>query len=308
MTAKQWDAFVSHATQDDAFTQRIEADLGRAGVRVWTDHASLRHQGPLLQALQDAILASRYVLLVWSASAEASRYVGAEWYFAWNRGIVIVPCVIDDTPLPLGLGGMLYCDFRTEYAKGLHQLVRALEQKEASAPVSSPAPSPAPPAANAQLQELGEKIYAAQLAALTAYWNGDLDQARRLSDQVEPLIYEALRHFPRNPQALNYAGYQRKNAYMVHHREEIEAWASRNDEDLDEAERLFYAVLGMVPDDPSALNGLATVLQLRRDLDAAEFFALKAVEGARKRGLDYREAEGKLALIRRQKAEHSAKG
>jgi len=301
MTAKNWDAFVSHSTKDDTFTQQVEADLGKAGISVWTDHASLRHQGPLLQVLQEAILASRYLLLVWSGSAEASRYVGAEWYFAWDRGIAIVPCVVDDTPLPLGLGGMLFCDFRTDYATGLGQLVRVFQKNEAAAP----APCPAQPATDEKLLLLGEKIYAAQGAALNAYWNGDLDQARRLSDGVEPLVYEALRHFPHDPQALNYAAYQRKNAYMVRHRQEIDTWTSRNDEDLDEAERLFYAVLGRVPDDPSALNGLATVLLLRRDLDAAEFFAVKAVEGARKRGQDYREAEGKLALIRQKKTERT---
>lgn len=297
-----WDAFVSHATGDDWFVQRVSADLDMAGMSLWTDHARLRHVGPLLRSLQDAILASRYLLLVWSGNAEASRYVGAEWYFAWDRQIAIVPCLIDDTPLPLGLGGMLFCDFRADYSDGLDQLMRVVRQK----PARSPAVPAREPAAVQPARVISDRIRERHRFVLEAYWAGDVDRARGLSDEVEPLIYEALRHFPRDPGVLNDAGYQRKNAYMVRHREEIGGWASRSDEDLDEAERLFYAVLGIVQNDPSALNGLATVLQLRRDLDAAEFFAEKAVLSARGRGIDYRDAEAKLALIRRQKIEHPA--
>jgi hypothetical protein len=37
---------------------------------------------------------------------------------------------------------------------------------------------------------------------------------------------------------------------FVSHSTKDDTWTSRNDGDLDEAERLFYAVLGRVPDDP----------------------------------------------------------
>ena len=52
------------------------------------------------------------------------------------------------------------------------------------------------------------------------------------------------------------------------------------------------------PTDPSALNGLGSILMFRRDLDAAEFFILAAIAQADRQNMDYPEARHDLALVR----------
>jgi hypothetical protein len=54
------------------------------------------------------------------------------------------------------------------------------------------------------------------------------------------------------------------------------------------------------PDDPGALNGLGSILWLRGDLDAAEFFVQRALERAQEEGLSYPYAEADLENIRRE--------
>jgi hypothetical protein len=56
------------------------------------------------------------------------------------------------------------------------------------------------------------------------------------------------------------------------------------------------------PTDPSALNGLGSILMVR-ELDAAAFFVRAAIAAARKRGMaGYPAAEHDLALIERFRA------
>jgi hypothetical protein len=56
--------------------------------------------------------------------------------------------------------------------------------------------------------------------------------------------------------------------------------------------------------DPSALNGLGSILLFERELDAAEFFVLAAIQAAERKGMGgYPEAEHDLALVRRYKAQ-----
>jgi hypothetical protein len=111
--ASRWDAFISHSSRDDSLAARLEKRLQATGVSVWIDHTNLRRRGLLLSALQDAMSHCANVVLLWSKPAAESRYVAAEWNFAWNRELPIFPCMVDDTQLPLGLAGAFYCDLRS---------------------------------------------------------------------------------------------------------------------------------------------------------------------------------------------------
>jgi Flp pilus assembly protein TadD len=98
---------------------------------------------------------------------------------------------------------------------------------------------------------------------------------------------------------VNLAGYHLKNAYMLKHWDAIQAGRAPDDPLLAQAEQRFFETLAIDPTDPSALNGLGSILMYRRDLEAAEFFILAAIAQADRMRIDYPAAQHDLALVRR---------
>ena len=109
----------------------------------------------------------------------------------------------------------------------------------------------------------------------------------------------ALKVWPLDPMILNLAGYDLKNAYMVKHWDAIQAGRGPRDPLLDASEQRFFETLAIDPTDPSALNGLGSVLIFQRDLEAAEFFIRAALAKAKRKGIPYPAAEQDLALVLR---------
>ena len=67
--------FISHSSADLSVAQGIEAALHGAGFDVWLDRSDIRVGVLLGKELQDAIAASRSVVLIWSEAAKASPWV-----------------------------------------------------------------------------------------------------------------------------------------------------------------------------------------------------------------------------------------
>lgn len=302
-TAPQWDVFISHASEDDALATRLCEDLATHHISVWVDHRDLRRKGLLLDALQTAIEQCRHVVLVWSQHSAVKRYVSAEWNFAWNRERSIVPCRTDSTQLPLGLAGYLYCDFRSSFEDGAGQLRDAL--RDVASP-SAPAPaSPGPPAPPPLVAKHAyDEIYAGQSAVLDALGQGDVARSTQLQRALDPVVTAAEQQFPHDPVILALAGYHLKNAYQIRHWTEIQSRETPSDPLLGESEQRFWEVLKYRPNDAGALNGLGSILWLRGDLDAAEFYMTRSIERARQEGYSYPYAEEDLRNLR---AERSAR-
>jgi tetratricopeptide (TPR) repeat protein len=304
-SSEPWDAFISHTSANDDLATRLEENLQEMGLNIWVDHSDLRRRGLLLSALQEALLRCAHLVLLWSQAAEQSRYVTAEWNFAWNREISILPCRLDQTLLPLGLAGYLYCDFRTDFDTGFSQLEKALRKRAPREPAlkvraSETAPSP-------DYQNMVREIYTGQDALLTDLGQGRVDAAAHLQARLEPRVEEAVRAYPEDAYLLSTAGYQKKNAYLIKYWPQIQARQSPQDPLLGEAEERFWKALQVRPDYPAALNGLGSILWLRGDLDAAEFFVQRALERAREEGLTYSYAEEDLKNIRREKQRRNSR-
>jgi tetratricopeptide (TPR) repeat protein len=290
----EWDAFVSHASEDDALATRISEHLAANKVSVWVDHQNLRRKGLLLDALQTAIEQCHHLVLLWSKDSAGSRYVNAEWNFAWNRERPIVPCQVDETKLPLGLAGYLYCDFRASFKVGAGQLRDALRGE-----APPPPPREEGPVAKSSVVK---KIYAQQNSLLSALDRGEVGRANRIQLKLDPIMASAEQQFPEDADILGLAGYHRKNAYQIKHWAAIQARQSPPDQLLAEAEARFWEALKYRPNDASALNGLGNILWLRGDLDAAEFYVKRSIERAHLEGFSYPYAEQDLENIRREKA------
>jgi tetratricopeptide (TPR) repeat protein len=98
---------------------------------------------------------------------------------------------------------------------------------------------------------------------------------------------------------LNLCGYHRKNAYMLKHWGAIQGGRPPKDPLLRHAERWFFETLFVNPNDYSGLDGLSSILIYEKELEAAEFFSLRAIALAAAHGIDYGAAKHNLAMIRR---------
>lgn len=307
-STERWDAFISHTSTDDNLASRLEQGLQETGFNIWVDHSDLRRKGLLLSALQGALLRCSHLVLLWSKAAELSRYVTAEWNFAWNREISILPCRLDQTLLPLGLAGYLYCDFRTDFDTGFSQLQQSL-RGEAAVRVSSKvrASLTTPPL---DYQQTSTEILTGQEALLMDLIQGRLNAATQKQAELDPVTEAAVRAYPDDFYLLTLAGYHKKNAYQIKYWPQLQArqFPLPQDPVLAESEQRFWEALQIRPNYSGALNGLGNILFFRDDLDAAEFFCQRAVERAKDEGISPRYFEEDLKTIRREKQRRHGRG
>jgi hypothetical protein len=293
----RFDAFLSHSSKDKPLAARLQRSLESARLVVWIDHANIRAGGLLLDALQDALSRSVNVVVLWSTAAAESRYVSAEWQAAFHLQKGIIPCLLDDTALPPFLMRYLRCDFQGAYNLGLSGLVSALKGRPAARPRRIPR-------RQGKLRDLLTKqLEVGQEEVLECLGKPapEVKKAAEFQATLDRAVREAMQSYAKDPLVLNLVGYHQKNAYLIRYWDEIQAGLAPADPLLAEAEKRFFEALSIRPDDPSALNGLGSVLILRRDLDAAEFFVRRALDRARAEHLPYAAAEHDLRLIQRMK-------
>jgi TIR domain len=289
------DAFISHSSKNRSVAAKLEQALEGAGLRVWLDDSEIRLGVLLGKELQDSIRASRVLLLLWSGHAASSRWVTSEWLTAFHMDRFIVPCVLDETPLPQCLQGSVFLRVRRVTAPVVDQLVRAVR----TAPDSSNPLAPLIRSESAEVDEAIAAIAGGQQTLGDQLSTRELGEAAATQALLDDRMDEALRTWPLEPMIVNLAGYHLKNAYMLQHWDAIQAGRAPDDPLLAQAEQRFFETLAIDPTDPSALNGLGSILMFRRDLEAAEFFILAAIAQADRMQMDYPAAQDDLALVRR---------
>lgn len=277
---------------------KLEKTLEAAGLSVWLDDSEITLGALLGKELQDSIRASRVLLLLWSDHAASSRWVASEWLTAFHLNRFIVPCVLDVTPLPQCLQGSVFLRMRQVTAAAVERLVRAVRE----APGDANALAPVMRSESPEVSEMVGRIAAGQQALHEQLAERELAVAAQLQVLLGDLADKARQAWPFEPMIANLAGYDRKNAYMVKHWDAIQAGRAPDDPLLAQAERRFFDTLAIDPADPSALNGLGTILMFRRDLDAAEFFIQAAIAQAERLEMDYSDARHDLSLVRRFKS------
>jgi hypothetical protein len=297
------DAFLSHSSKDKPVASRLVDSVEAAGFSVWFDRDNLRGGDPLIQELQDALSKSKTLILLWSKAASKSEWVDAEWQAAYYLKKKIIPCTLDRTPLRPFLLRYISCDFRESYDAGASKLLEALSKSAGrGAKVGKPRQVPAPPKAE---KSLVEDIANMQYHVTTAMQYGQMDIAASIQQRLDPLMAAAMKEYPDDSWIHNLMGYQKKNEYLIRHWDEIQERESPKDAVIDEAAKHFYAALSIQPDDPSAMNGLGSVLILRGELDTAEFYVRHALALAKAKGMSYAAAEHDLQLITKLKQEQA---
>ncbi|MFI7426675.1 toll/interleukin-1 receptor domain-containing protein [Micromonospora sp. NPDC049836] len=122
--------FLSYASADRPFVQRLAADLQRADTTAWIDQRML-DVGDDLARIEAAILQSDCMVVVVSAASMASGWVEREIGIAQGAGIRVLPALLDTVP---GSGAerftaMAFADFRRPqaYRRELFRLTAAIE-------------------------------------------------------------------------------------------------------------------------------------------------------------------------------------
>lgn len=259
---------------------------------IWVDASDISFGGLLRQELQTAIQKSRTMVLFWSENALKSRWVMAEIFTAFHLNRFIIPYVLDATPLPQFLANSAYLSLKRDHVDIGAKLSRAIS----SAPDSANKPAPLLNSRTAIVQSLLNGIGAAQIAVVEAMTK-DFQKAEEANTQVESALNSAKEMAPLDPMILNLSGYQCKNNYMFKYWDAIQAGRAPKDPLLLDGERYFFETLCVDPLDPSALNGLGSILMFERELDAAEFFQRRAIELVKRSGGNYEAAQHDLDLI-----------
>ena len=292
------DAFISHSSANRSVASKLEKSLEAAGLQVWLDDSEITLGVLLGKELRDSIRASRVLILLWSSHAASSRWVRSEWLTAFHLNRYIVPCALDDTFLPQCLQGDTFLRIRQVTEPIVDSLLRAVRE----APGSSNPLAPVMRPESSEVNAAGYQIAAGQKALLEQLGEREFTKAEQLQVLVSDAVEKTLKVWPYQPLIVNLAGYNLKNAYMLKHWDAIQAGRAPDDPLLAQAEEKFFDTLAIDPTDPSALNGLGSILMFRRDLDAAEFFVLAALAQAERLNIDYPEARADLELIRRYKS------
>lgn len=290
-----WDTFISHSSADKAKVRQLIALLKSRRLNPWIDEAGVQFGGLLRDGLQVAIRDSKTFVLVWSKAASKSRWVIAELLTAFHLGRFTIPCVLDRTPLPQFLGNAAYLDQKREGRRLGEMLAVAIR----GAPATRNRIMPLIAAARTEVIAQSDAIARAQQQELAALDAQNLRESRKIHATVDKRVAAALKRFPLESKVLNVAGYHQKNAYMLKHWDAIQAGRAPPDRLLQKAERYFFAALQADPTDPSALNGVGSILLFERELDAAAFFQRCALKSAKRLGSDYPEARQDLQLTLR---------
>ena len=287
-------AFISHASVDLAAAGQVESALEAAGLDVWLDQSEIQLGVLLTRELQDSITACRTLILLWSQTAAASRWVNMEWIAAHHLDRFIFPCVLDDTALPQCLEHTVYLDLRRNRDAAIERMVRAVRAAKIGA-------SELPPPMRAESPDLREaigRLAAGQKVVTDALGEWDLKKAADAQMMLDELMPKVLAEWPLDPMIVKLDGYHIKNDYMVRHWQALQSGRGPADPALARSERRFIEALWLDPADASGLDGLGSILMLRRDLHAAEFFFLCAVRQAERQGFHYEAAEENLAAVR----------
>jgi hypothetical protein len=126
------DVFISYGREDAALMQQVEKALLDAGLTIWTDRGIAPGSPSWKAAIEQAILDTRCIVVLFSPDSSESRWVRAELDYADTQGKPIYPLLVrgDATnAVPFGFTTYQWIDIRdpARLQAGLGQLIAALK-------------------------------------------------------------------------------------------------------------------------------------------------------------------------------------
>jgi hypothetical protein len=131
--------FVSHSSKDKPFARRLGNDLKQYGADVWIDECEINIGDSLIEKISQGIMESNYLIVILSSNSVNAAWVKKEVEIALYReingkNICVLPCLLDNSELPIFLQGKLYADFRdkSKYVGSRTKLIKAIGLTEKS--------------------------------------------------------------------------------------------------------------------------------------------------------------------------------
>jgi len=122
--------FISHRSADDLLAQRLAAEIGAAGHRVWLDDFEINIGDSITERISDGLAGANYLVLCYSSHG-MSPWLNREWMSSLERqlsgkGIKILPVVLSGGKPPVILADIRYADLVGDWTKGVSELLRAI--------------------------------------------------------------------------------------------------------------------------------------------------------------------------------------
>ena len=121
-------AFICHSSSDKSFVRRLVADLGQRAIDVWFDEKEILVGDRTREKIEHGLSASDYLVVILSPESINSLWVTVELDAKLieeieSRQVIVLPCLLADCNLPPLLKGKHYADFRSDYNRGLEDLL-----------------------------------------------------------------------------------------------------------------------------------------------------------------------------------------
>ncbi len=129
--------FISYAWENQATAKRLQQALQAAGAEVFVDYTGTQGGESLPTRISQALDWCDTLILLWSPAAASSHWVELEWTSAVALNRCLIPCKLDETPLPKILWGKRYLEFKN-FDHGLNELLAALRLKTPAKVISEP--------------------------------------------------------------------------------------------------------------------------------------------------------------------------
>jgi len=150
----KYSCFVSYCTADEAFVQRLHADLEKAKIRSWYAPVKMRAGDKIRKRLDEAVSLSEKLLVILSSESIASQYVEQEVETALEKErqqhrLVLIPVTVDRAIFNASSGWPSYvrrtrhiADFTawrnwSSYRDMLERLIRDIKETALSALIPS---------------------------------------------------------------------------------------------------------------------------------------------------------------------------
>ena len=126
MSGSTASAFISYSREESEFALRLAGDLRKAGAQIWLDQLDIVPGKAWDDAIEKALQEASTMLLILSPASVKSDNVRNEISFAIEEKKTILPILHLDCAVPLQLHRLQRVDFRTDYARGLKEVLLQL--------------------------------------------------------------------------------------------------------------------------------------------------------------------------------------
>lgn len=126
--------FISYSHKDAGFVDRLAIRLLEHNIKVWKDAMKIIAGDSFVNKIKAGIEGASYFCIVLSQNALKSKWVKKEINQALiqeskQKGIGILPILIDDCEIPPLLSDRIFVDFRKDFHSGLIQILSVVGKK-----------------------------------------------------------------------------------------------------------------------------------------------------------------------------------